>query len=120
MDVPPFSVADKPLKMEEKEKLHFSFSPSENSWMNYSEVPCIDFSVKMIELANQKIGDRRVDNVVFDQTDAFDQGLVSHSFSAIIAFNIFHLLDDIPRTLARLNDLLPTGGLVNIANSVSR
>jgi len=39
MDVPPFSVAGKPLKMEEKEKSHFSFAPSENSWMNYSEVP---------------------------------------------------------------------------------
>jgi len=39
MDVPPFSVADMPLKMKEKEKSHFSFSSSENSWMNYSEVP---------------------------------------------------------------------------------
>jgi hypothetical protein len=38
MDVPPLSVADKPLIMEEKEKSHFSFSPSDNSRMNYSEV----------------------------------------------------------------------------------
>jgi len=39
MDVPPFLMAVKPLKMDEKEKSHFSFSSSENSWMNYSEVP---------------------------------------------------------------------------------
>ncbi len=72
----------------------------------------IDQSIKMIELANQKARDLQVDNINFDQIDAFDQRLVSNSFSAIIAFNIFHLLDDAPKVLARLNDLLATGGLL--------
>ncbi len=72
----------------------------------------IDPSVKMIELANQKARARQVDNITFDNIDAFDQRLESHSFSAIIAFNIFHLLNDAPRVLARLNDLLSTGGLL--------
>ncbi len=72
----------------------------------------IDLSVKMIELANQKARDRQVANINFDQMDAFDQRLVSKSFSAIIAFNIFHLLDDAPKVLARLNDLLAAGGLL--------
>ena len=76
------------------------------------QVRGIDLSVKMIELANQKARDRQVDNVNFDQSDAFDQRLVSNSFSAIIAFGIFHLLDDAPKVLARLNDLLATGGLL--------
>jgi hypothetical protein len=63
MDAPPFLMADKPLKMKESDKSQFSFysgypcprpygtglrrskslhailSSSENSWMNYSEVP---------------------------------------------------------------------------------
>ena len=72
----------------------------------------IDQSIKMIELANQKARDRQVDNINFDQIDAFDQRLVSNSFSDVVAFNIFHLLDDVPKVLARLNDLLPTGGLL--------
>ncbi len=72
----------------------------------------IDQSIKMIELANQKARDRQVDNINFDQIDAFDQRLVSNSFSDVVAFNIFHLLDDAPKVLARLNDLLPTGGLL--------
>ncbi len=42
----------------------------------------------------------------------FDQSLVSQSFSAIIAFNIVHLIDDVRKVLARLNDLLPSGGLL--------
>ncbi len=72
----------------------------------------IDTSVKMIELANQKARDRQVDNIIFNQIDIFDQRLESHPFSAIIAFGIFHLLNDAPRVLARLNDLLSTGGLL--------
>ena len=72
----------------------------------------IDLAVKMIELANQKARDRQVDNINFDQIDALDQGLVSNSFSAIIAFNIFHWLDDVPEVLARLNDLLAPEGLL--------
>jgi len=72
----------------------------------------IDLSVKMIELANQKARDRQVGNINFDQMDAFDQRLVSNSFSAVVAFNIFHLLDDAPKVLARLKGLLPTEGLL--------
>ena len=72
----------------------------------------IDPSVKMIELASQKALDRRADNLTFDHIDAFDQRLSGNSFSAIIAFNVFHLLDDAPRVLARLHDLLAAGGLL--------
>lgn len=86
--------------------------------MSLDIAPCvqrvhgIDLSVKMIELANQKARDRQVDNINFDQIDAFDQRLVSNSFSVVIAFNIFHLLDDAPKVLTRLNDLLAAGGLL--------
>ena len=72
----------------------------------------IDTSAKMIELAIQKARDRQVDNINFNQIDAFDQRLVINSFSTIIAFNIFHLLDDALKVLARLNDLLAAGGLL--------
>ena len=72
----------------------------------------IDQSIKMIELANKKVRDRQVVNINFDQIYAFDQRLVSNSFSNVVAFNIFHLLDEAPKVLARLNDLLSTGGLL--------
>ncbi len=72
----------------------------------------IDLSINMIELANQKARNRQVDNINFNSIDVFDPELESKSFSAIIAFSIFHLLDDAPKVLARLNDLLATGGLL--------
>jgi ubiquinone/menaquinone biosynthesis C-methylase UbiE len=72
----------------------------------------IDLSAKMIELANQKADTRQVDNTRFDQMDVFDPQLSDSSFSAIIAFNIFHLLDDATAVLARLNGLLAPGRLL--------
>ncbi len=73
----------------------------------------IDVSAKMIELANQKIRERdpNVPNVTFSQEDAFNQKLTGSSFSAVTAFNVLHLLDDIHGVLTRLHDLLEPEGL---------
>jgi len=72
----------------------------------------IDLSEKMIALANKKVQERQINNASFSQIDAFDQRLESNSFSAILAFHIFHLVDDAPKVLTRLNDLLAPGGLL--------
>ncbi len=80
--------------------------------LHVQQVHGIDLSEAMIELAKQKARVRQVNNVSFNQVDVFDPGLADNSFTAIIAFNIFHLVEDLPRILARLNHLLPTGGLL--------
>ena len=72
----------------------------------------IDLSANMIELANEKARKRKIDNVIFSRIDAFDNSLESRSFSAIMGFSIFHLLDDAPKVLERLHDLLNPGGLL--------
>jgi 2-polyprenyl-3-methyl-5-hydroxy-6-metoxy-1,4-benzoquinol methylase len=72
----------------------------------------IDTSARMIELAKGKAHNRHIDNTIFDQRDLFDRSLISQSFSTVIAFSIFHLVDDASKMLARLNDLLATGGLL--------
>ncbi len=77
---------------------------------NVQHVHGIDLSVKMIEIANRKTRERQVKNISFDHVDVFDQRLASNSFSTIMAFNIFHLLDDAPKVLARLYDLTSKGG----------
>ena len=70
----------------------------------------IDQSGKMIEIALGKSRDRDGKNASFDQMEAFDPSLEEGSFSAILAFSIFHLLEDPPKALTRLSDLLATGG----------
>ena len=72
----------------------------------------IDVSEKMIELAQGKMRDRRVGNAEFRRGDAFDQRLAAGSFSAVTAFNVFHLVEDIPGLLTRLHELLQPGGLL--------
>ena len=72
----------------------------------------VDTSPKMIELAKEKVFRTQINNVRFEQADAFDQQLDDFSFSAVLALNIFHLVDDIPMVLSRLRDLLPPGGLL--------
>lgn len=76
------------------------------------QVRGIDTSDKMIELADHKIRDRQVCNATFSQTGVFDPRLQDGSFSAVTAFNILHLMDDVPRALARLHHLLKSGGLL--------
>ena len=79
---------------------------------NVRQVHGIDLSSKMIELAHQKVRKTQFKNIEFSQIDVFDSKLESNSFNAIIAFNIIHLLEDIPKVLNRLNDLLDSGGLI--------
>jgi ubiquinone/menaquinone biosynthesis C-methylase UbiE len=72
----------------------------------------VDTSAKMIELAKDKVCRTQINNAQFEQADAFDQQLDDVSFSAVLALNIFHLVDDIPNVLSRLRNLLPPGGLL--------
>ena len=75
----------------------------------------IDISQEMIKLANDKAYHRGVSNVTFQQLDLFDDSLSDKQFDAVIAFNILHLLPDIPSTLDRLHNLLtPNGRLITI------
>jgi 2-polyprenyl-3-methyl-5-hydroxy-6-metoxy-1,4-benzoquinol methylase len=77
-----------------------------------AQVHGIDTSGRMIELANQKMGTRNISNIKFSRTDAFDTSLVAHSFSAITAFNVLHLVENLPAVLDRLFCMLTPGGLL--------
>jgi len=72
----------------------------------------IDVSEGMIALANDKVSRRGASNVSFSQTDIFDPDIGDQSYSVILAFNIFHLLEDAPDVLSRMHDLLAPGGLL--------
>lgn len=77
-----------------------------------SRVQGIDTSSGMIELAKQKLHARDITNANFSRTDAFDADLKNSSFSVITAFNVFHLVENLPAVLDRLYGLLMPGGLL--------
>jgi len=70
----------------------------------------IDLSPKMIEKASMKATDRQVDNAQFSQSDLFDATLKPGSYDAIMAFYIFHLVDDPAQVFERIHELLKADG----------
>jgi ubiquinone/menaquinone biosynthesis C-methylase UbiE len=73
----------------------------------------IDLSQEMIEKASLKAADRQIDNAQFSQTSLFDATLEPGSYDAIMAFYIFHLVDDPAQVFKRICELLkPDGRLI--------
>ncbi len=72
----------------------------------------IDISSKMIEAAKGKTVDRKVKNIDFAQTTIFDEKLETGSFDVILCFNLLHLVEDTPKVMQMINELLKPGGLI--------
>jgi len=84
-----------------------------NEIADYVEiVHAIDISTKMIEIAKRKASERMIQNIDFERTTIFDEKFKADSFDAIIAFNIFHLLEEPQTYFQRINKILKPGGLV--------
>ncbi len=66
----------------------------------------------MIELAKGKAKEHTVRNIDFVQATIFDEKLQTGSFDVILCFYLLHLLEDTPRVMLRINDLLKPGGLI--------
>ncbi len=79
---------------------------------NVKRILGIDLSSKMIEFAKRKTGERKIDNIDFEQSTIFDERYKPESFDVILAFNILHLLENTPKVLQRINELLKPGGLI--------
>jgi 2-polyprenyl-3-methyl-5-hydroxy-6-metoxy-1,4-benzoquinol methylase len=79
---------------------------------NVGIVHAIDISTKMIEISKNKASERKIRNIDFARTTIFDEKFKVGSFDAIIAFNIFHLLDEPQKHFQRLNQMLKPGGLI--------
>ncbi len=72
----------------------------------------IDTSANMIARARKKASDRRMENVTFGPSDVFDRSLDAHGYTAVLAFSVLHLVETTRPVLHRINELLPTAGLL--------
>jgi 2-polyprenyl-3-methyl-5-hydroxy-6-metoxy-1,4-benzoquinol methylase len=79
---------------------------------NVSFIHAIDISTKMIDICKNKASERKIKNIDFERTTIFDGKLKASSFDAIIAFNIFHLLEEPQKYFQRINQILKPGGLI--------
>lgn len=75
------------------------------------EIHALDISSKNIEAAEQRTKGNNIENISYAQTTIFDDRYKKESFDVILAFNILHLLEDTPKSVRRINELLKPGGL---------
>jgi len=65
----------------------------------------------MIDIAKQKFDSEKHKNIIFEHSSIFDIRSKKEEFNAILSFNILHLLEDAPKVMQRINELLKPGGL---------
>ncbi|NJL08790.1 MAG: class I SAM-dependent methyltransferase [Methylacidiphilales bacterium] len=73
-----------------------------------AEWTATDFSPRMLHIARAKPAPENLRFVLADAGSAFDGG----PFDAVCAFQVLHLVEDLPGTLARIYAHLPPGGLL--------
>lgn len=69
-----------------------------------------DLSPGMLNIAKAKARDQNVANLRFLQGDVFNEALTPGTFDAVLAFNLLHLVEDLPAVLSRIHTLLAPGG----------
>ena len=77
----------------------------------------LDFSSRMIEMANRKKDELKIENIDFARGTIFDGRYEKESFDIIFASDILHLVEDAPKVVRRLNELLKPGGMIITATA---
>lgn len=76
-----------------------------------------DVSPEMITIAREKLDDGGPGNVTFAVADVTDLPTTDGGYDAILAFNVLHLIEDLPGAVSALHDRLKPGGVM-ISKSV--
>ncbi len=70
-----------------------------------------DISAEMVTIAREKLAALPVRQLEFRVADADAPWAALHGFDAVLAFNVLHLVDDLPGALRSILDALKPGGL---------
>lgn len=73
-------------------------------------VTATDLSGRMLAIGREKAERAGVGNVTFAQATPFDHRFGRESFDAVLAFNLLHLIGDVPAALRCVHGLLKPGG----------
>lgn len=76
------------------------------------QLTATDVSGEMIAIAREKLIDEDPGNVAFEQAELTQTDLPAGPFDAVLAFNLLHLVEDLPAALQVLRGRLATGGLL--------
>jgi len=70
-----------------------------------------DISGNMIQIAKDKATAQNIENVDFVRATLSDEALENEAYDVVLAFNILHLLDDLPGAIAQIHKRLKPGGV---------
>jgi ubiquinone/menaquinone biosynthesis C-methylase UbiE len=70
-----------------------------------------DISPEMIAIARKKAVAKGATNVTFTAAELSSPEIGGREYDAVLAFNLLHLIEDLPAALIRINDLLAPGAL---------
>ena len=87
---------------------------------NVRFINAIDTSAKMIEICKSKASECNIRNIEYARITLFDEKLKEGSFDAVIAFNIFHLLEEPQKYFQRIYQILKPGGFILSATPCMR
>lgn len=76
------------------------------------KIQAIDLSSKMIELAKTKAKVQGLTNIEYTHTTIFDETLKPETFNVILACYVLHLVDDLPKVIERISELLTPDGIL--------
>ncbi len=74
-------------------------------------IRAIDFSARMIEIAQSKLAPNQIENVTFEQGTIEALNLPEGSLDAVLGLSILHLLEDKESAIAKVYTLLKPGGI---------
>jgi len=70
-----------------------------------------DISAEMIAIANGKVAQQAVGNVTFRHSDIAGSAGGDGPFDVVMAFNLLHLIQDLPAALSAIHGMIKPGGL---------
>ena len=74
-------------------------------------ITATDLSSEMISIAQGKARDQGVDNITLTHAALAQSATPDGPFDVVMAFNLLHLIDDLPLAMATIADLVKPGGL---------
>ena len=75
------------------------------------QVTGIDISDKLLAIAEQRLTERKLENVKFTCTSLFDEDLPAESVDMVMAFYVLHFFEDIDTVFSHIHSLLKPGGI---------
>jgi 2-polyprenyl-3-methyl-5-hydroxy-6-metoxy-1,4-benzoquinol methylase len=75
------------------------------------EIDAIDISSGMLEFAEKQAENNSISNINYIQASIFDERFKDKKFDTILAFNVLHYIEAMPKLIEKINTLLKPNGL---------